>query len=107
MLGSDKRVGPFMGVTDDSIKTLADGRKFRVLLYGAYNAFGLIGPEFNGIAVLNEDAKNVVADNLGQIQTGYFGPSQEQKALFERVMKMTDDEFIQMVNESPRRRYAI
>ena len=27
-------------------------RTFRVVLYGAYNAFGLIGPEKNGIAVL-------------------------------------------------------
>ena len=53
-------------------------RKFRLLLYGAYNACGLIGSEYNGVAVLDEYARNVVADNIAQESSGYFGPSVKQ-----------------------------
>lgn len=55
-------VGPYMGVRFD--QPAQDGR-FRILVYQAYNAMGLIGPEHNGIVVLQEKpTKAVVADNI-------------------------------------------
>ena len=49
-----------MVAKDQSLKF--GNRSFRVLLYGAYNAMGLIGTEKNGIAVLDEDRRQVVLD---------------------------------------------
>jgi len=100
MLGSNKQVGPYMGVVEDSIKTFRDGRNFRVLLYGAYNAMGLIGCEHNGIAILDEDNKRVVTDRIGGIDTGYFGPSQFQRDEFARVIALDDEAFVILVNSS-------
>lgn len=104
---ASKNVMPYMGVTDDFIKELADGRKFRVILYGAYNAMGLIGPEFNGIAILNEHDKNVVTDNIGIAESGYFGPTKYQLDIMARIKESSDAGFVLMVNESSRRRYTI
>jgi len=79
------QVGPFMGVGFDKRVTFncrnksgPRTRTFRIITYQAYNAFGLIGPEFNGVAVLDEDQKQVLCDNIEREQTGYFGVSAAQ-----------------------------
>lgn len=109
MMDMTKRVGPFVGVCADQVRTFPNGRSFRVLVYGAYDAFGLIGPEKNGIAVLDEDNRSVLCDELGIAPSGYHGPSAEQMALFHR---MTSAEFSfadlqALVNESPRARVRL
>lgn len=101
-----KNVGPFMGVTQDETITL-DGRKFRIVLYAAYNALGLIGPEKNGIAVLNEDAKDVVLDEEACIGSGYYGPSKAQKVRFNEIVAMGWPTFRSWVNSHPKRRYDL
>ena len=103
----DKRVGPFVGVSRDEIMTLMDGRKYRVVLYCAYSAHGLIGTEFNGVAVLDEQRKQVLLDSHFQIDTGYFGATPSQEAEHARIMDMTDSEFVAFVNNHSRRRYTI
>lgn len=65
----------------------------------AYNARGLIGPEHNGIFVLNETQRCVVIDRHLQCQSGYFGASQEQRAEFDRITKMSDKEFLKFVRK--------
>lgn len=100
------RVAQFEGVTEDKTITL-NGRKFRVLLYSALNANGLIGPEFNGIAVLDEDDKKVIVDNIEKQDSGYFGPSEKQKAKFEEICQMKFKEFQELVNSSDRCREPI
>ena len=56
---------PFVGISLD--KTLDFGKhgQFRVMLYGGYNAKGLIGTEFNGIAITSESSKSVVKSAAG------------------------------------------
>lgn len=100
------RVGPFMGVQWDKIVAHGD-KTFRVVLYAAYNAFGLIGPEMNGIAVLNEDQHNVVLDQEACAGTGYFGASEAQKKRFDEVVAMPWEAFKAWVNAHKNRRYEI
>lgn len=101
-----KQVGPYMGVQDEGVKEFPKG-KFRVVLYGAYNANGLIGPEYNGIAVLDEQARCVLLDNEAQISTGYYGASRKQKDRFQEVMAMDWEEFKHWVNNHERARHKI
>lgn len=100
----EAKVGPYVGVSRDEVKTLEDGRKFRIVLYGAYNAMGLIGSECNGIVILNEDDANVVCDEIGRTSTGYFGPTVDQQTVFNLTLEMDDQQFIEFVNTVNQRR---
>ena len=102
------KVGPFMGVTHDvtrTFRTSSGKRTFRIIRYGAYNAGGLIGPENNGIAVL-DNSGCVVADQIGRAN-GLLGPGQAQVDIFERMRRMKWGEFQAFVNESGRNRFTI
>lgn len=61
---------PFMGVhkSYDVTKEYKDAqgnpRKLRFFIYQAYNAMGLIGTENNGIAVVDENLKKVLCDQI-------------------------------------------
>ena len=99
-----KNVLPFMGVEFD--QTVGN---FRVITYQAYNAMGLIGPEKNGIAVLNETEQNVLLDEYCKQSSGYFGMSK----IFDKAKQLCDmiennfDAFVELVNTNPRSRYEI
>ena len=104
------RIGPYMGVTRDQKISFKAGRKarnFRVIIFGAYNACGLIGSEFNGLAVLDEDERAVLCDRIGCESSGYFGPSQSQLAEFDRVTGLSWPEFREFINSHDRTRYTI
>jgi hypothetical protein len=101
-----KNVSPFTGVEFDQTITL-NGRTFRVLTYQAYNAFGLIGPEKNGIAILNDDDRDVVMDEHFRQSSGYFGVGAKVVAEAKRICAMGWEEFQALCNNSPRSRYAI
>lgn len=93
------RVGQYMGVSRDT----SVGR-LRIILYAALNANGLIGPEFNGIAVLDEKDKQVVCDGINRESSGYFGPSTAQTTMWESLVKMAKDKpttFLTFVNDQP------
>ena len=104
MLAS-KNIHPFVGVEFD--KTVGD---FRVITYQAYNAFGLIGSECNGIAILNEKQKDVVlAEHLKQ-SSGYFGVGHRVIIEAENICDtiLSDFEaFRKFINEHPEKRYSI
>lgn len=96
---------PFVGITRDAGRKVGD-IVFRVFVYTAYNALGLIGPECNGLAVCNESAMDIVLDEHARANSGYFGPSREQLAEFERVCRLPDDEFLAFINGHRRSRYG-
>lgn len=77
---------------------------FVLVLYGAFDAYGLIGPECNGIAVLSVDDGQVVLDEHYKETTGYFGPSERQKEEFDRLMGLGAEEFIRFCRTHPRTR---
>jgi hypothetical protein len=95
-------IHPYMGISRDEARG-----KFRICISSAYNAFGLIGPEFNGIVVFDNEARAVVADRLFCETTGYFGPSRAQVAAFEKMLTCPPAEFCRIVNDSGRNRRAI
>lgn len=98
---------PFMGVEHEFVKVVKKGKEkrlFRVITYQAYNAMGLIGPESNGIAVLDEDRKCVVSDEIEKQDSGYFGASVAQQKLMEKILAMDAKTFIAFVNASRRLR---
>jgi len=93
-------VGQYAMVFRD--ETLKFGnRTFRVLLYGAYNAMGLIGTENNGIAVLDEDRMQVVLDGHCPQETGAYGPSDDQMVEWRRICRMEDSVFVEFCNSHP------
>ena len=103
-------VGPYVGVTRDRVIKFKTGRKtrnFRVIVFGAYNAFGLIGSEFNGLAVFDEDNRAVLCDRIACESSGYFGPSRAQLAEFDRLAAMDWPGFRDFINAHDRTRYAI
>lgn len=77
-------------------------RSFFVLIAGAEDAGGMVGPEYNGIAILDNDNLCVVADRHMKESSGYFGPSEAQKAEFERIRSMDWQEFAAFCRSLPR-----
>lgn len=96
-------VGQYEMVSRDLTRTCG-GRTLRIVLYGAYNALGLIGPEMNGIAILDEDSMSVVLDGHLRQDTGYFGPSNGQVAEFSRLADMSDEELEDFIADHPKTR---
>ena len=114
MTNIDHRIGPFhyADAAHKAQRTFKVGkarRTFTIVLSTAYNAFGLIGPEFNGLAVLDDDNMAVVADRIAEANHG-TAPTRSQLELFQRVT--TDEAFTyadlaQLVNSSDRNRYEL
>jgi hypothetical protein len=80
---------------------------YRFVLYGAYDAYGLIGPEKNGIAVLDEENRTVLCDEIAKADSGYFGPTPEQWASLADLLSVSWDEFRDLINTHERSRYSI
>lgn len=84
------------------------GIRIHILLSGAYNAYGLIGPEMNGIVVLNDTKKAVVLDMVCQEPTGWYpgysGPSERQVELFEALAEMPDAVLVAWIRSHSRYR---
>jgi len=103
LLNMYPRVGPYMGVTFDDTRG-----QYRIIVYAAFDAMGLIGTEKNGIAVLDNDRMLVLADEL-VIGNGYDGGSTKlaQHEMAELMLGMSDDDFANLINNSGRNRYEI
>jgi hypothetical protein len=106
-----KNIMPYMGVQFDkqvAFVTPEGVRKFRVITYQAYNAYGLIGSEFNGVAILDEDKHSVLCDNVGKESTGYFGVSEAQLKVAQFLVENRSwYDFQSFVNDHENTRYQI
>ncbi|MEG0869654.1 MAG: hypothetical protein RSG77_21815 [Hafnia sp.] len=107
VISTHPTVSQFVGVTHDQIVDFGVEGKFRVLVYAAYNSYGLIGPEHNGVAILRESPASVVVDELGIEASGYDGPSEAQVALFNKIVAMDWKTFRATANASSRSRFDI
>jgi hypothetical protein len=82
-----------------------DGKEVRLylMLYGAYNAYGLIGPEFNGLAILNDTRKMVVLDGAFAEGYGWYPgngrPSERQLKAFNALAILPDALLIEWIKE--------
>ena len=70
----------------------------------AYNAFGLIGSEHNGIFVLNNTKKDVVLDEVMRLDSGFYGPSHDILVELKRIRDMTPSKFLRWIANDPRTR---
>jgi hypothetical protein len=99
------RVGQYMGVFVDKTREILDGKiTLRFVAYRAYNAMGLIGSEFNGIAILDETNKSVLTDNLMKQTSGYNMPEKAIEAEIDRMIEMSEDDLRDIIIESDRYR---
>ena len=101
--GIEAQTGPFMHAADAKATKSFGDRSFTVLIAGAYNA-GIIGSEYNGIAILDEDTKAVVLDRHMQTSSGYNGPTKAQRDEMARIMDMDWKAFTSFVSSCPRYR---
>lgn len=101
-----RNIGPYTGVQYDVTVDFGRGRKYRLATYQAYNALGLIGSE-NGIVILDETKRSVVADEVEKQNTGYFGASESQFKLIDALSSVKWPEFKKVVNDCLRLRYVI
>jgi hypothetical protein len=92
-------VGPYVNVSRNATRQVG-GDEFRVVLYGAYDAMGLVGSECNGIVVMSEPSQVIVTDELAIESTGSLGPSKAQIEMFDKLMTCPDEEFRKIVNTS-------
>ena len=105
------REGPYVGIQFDrliSFRTPEGPRHFRVIVYAAYDAMGLVGAECNGVAILDDDQKRVLCDEVAKAESGYYGASQKQLDSAAALVDGSNwDSFRAFVNSSPRARYKI
>ena len=106
MIDLSSREGQYVGVCMTTDRNFGN-RTFRVVLYGALNACGLIGSEHNGVAILDMGKVHVLLDEHARESSGYFGPSAAQIKAFGEIVKMDEKQFIAFCNAHPRSRYQI
>jgi|HigsolmetaGSP11D_1036233.scaffolds.fasta_scaffold02055_1 hypothetical protein len=105
-IGVKNRIGQFTYADGAIGEKSFRGRNFIVVIAGARIA-GIVGPEDNGIVILDEDHGTVVLDNHVKETSGYFGPSRRQIAEFKRIMAMDWAEFSEFVRTHPRYRGSV
>lgn len=102
--GIKNRIGQYL-YADGALRRREIGEVvYLVGIAGAYDAFGLIGSEYNGIFVLNDTDKRVVADQGCMESSGYFGPTQRQWDSMRVLMQSSDKQFVELVQAMPRYR---
>ena len=81
----------------------AGRRTFTIVVASAYNA-GIVGPEMNGVVVLDEDGRKVVVDEMARASSGYFGPSAAQMTLANRLREADWHTFVDIIKSHPKYR---
>ncbi len=104
--GIRNRIGPYLYADGALRRRTVGGIEYAVGIAGAYDAFGLIGSEHNGIFVLDDTNRQVVLDQDTCEGSGYNGPSQRQWDALKRVMQLPDADFVKFITTHPRSRLA-
>ncbi|MGY3582373.1 hypothetical protein ACVIGB_000703 [Bradyrhizobium sp. USDA 4341] len=107
----DRRVGPYLYKEGWKAQKRfsADGtstRTFTVVVSSAYDA-GIIGTEYNGIAILDEDKTSVLLDQHLIASSGYSVPTRQQKAEYHRILGMNWAEFSEFCRTNKRFRKGV
>jgi hypothetical protein len=100
--GIEARTGQYLHMNGAARKYRIAGTNYIIGIAGAYDAFGLIGPEHNGIFILDDDEKRVILDRHCPQSSGYFGPSPAQWAEFKRIAELPAKAFDNFCRNHPR-----
>jgi hypothetical protein len=104
--GIANRIGNYHYADGALRKRNVNGVDYIIGIAGAYNAYGLIGPEHNGIFILDDTNMVVVLDRDTEQLSGYFGPSQAQWDRLKELVKCSNKEFYRELLTNPRSRLA-
>lgn len=104
--GIANRIGNYHYADGALRRRHVDGIDYLIGIAGAYNAFGLIGSEHNGIFVLDDTNKAVVLDRDTPQSSGYHGPSQAQWDRLKHFCTCDEGDFIDLIQHNPRSRLA-
>ena len=96
-----QNVGPFENISRDERRTVGN-EEVRLVIYGQYNAMGLIDTSKNGIAILSDTRRQVLTD---EIAIGENPAAKSRK--FDELMGMSDQDFALAVNSNHRTRMEI
>lgn len=102
--GIRNQIGPFMYADGALRRRVIGGITYAIGIAGAYNAGGLIGPEYNGIFVLDDTNKRVLTDRESEESSGYFGPSKAQWDALKTAMQLPEKAFLHWIQSTPRYR---
>jgi hypothetical protein len=104
------KVGPYESVYGDSLRNYnGELGRFRVFMSGAYNAYGLIGSECNGIVVLDNKEMRVLCDQIRRSDHSAYGqpPGVTLKEMHKAMLEWPDATFCDFINGHARARYKI
>jgi hypothetical protein len=104
--GISNRIGNYHHADGAVRKRSVNGIDYIVGIAGAYNAYGLIGPEHNGIFILDDTNRQVILDRDTEISSGYYGPSQGQWDRLRELMQCSKADFYRELLTNPRSRLA-
>lgn len=107
MTALSNRIGNYHYADGALARRTVQGTEYIIGIASAYNAYGLIGPEHNGIFILDDTNKQVVLDQDTPQQSGYYGPNIAQWAKLEAIAKiMSEADFLKFITTHPRSRLA-
>lgn len=95
--------GPYHYEEGDIFEKRFGDRSFTVILSNAYNAGGIIGSEYNGIVVLDNNNRSVLTDRHATNRY-FWGTSAREE--FESLRDMNWDDFAKFVRTSPGYRHC-
>lgn len=103
MMRIEKQIGPFHYNGDHPpVERTVNGTSFLIGIATAYNAFGLIGTEQNGVFILDDTNKQVVLDRHAEGAAGGYGPSPDQIAARDELLALDDAAFLDFIEANPR-----
>jgi hypothetical protein len=104
--GIAHRIGNYHYADGALRRRTVKGIDYLIGIAGAYNAFGLIGSEHNGIFVLDDTNKRIVLDRDTEISSGYYGPSKAQWDRLKEFMTCAPKDFTNLISNHERSRLA-
>lgn len=104
--GIANRIGNYHYADGAMRRRKVNGIDYIVGIAGAYNAFGLIGSEHNGVFVLDDTNRQVIFDRDTPQSSGYHGPSQAQWDRLKELMTCSPKAFYTELLTNPRSRIA-
>lgn len=96
--------GPYLCFDEYVCRRTINDTDYIVGIAAAYNIFGLIASEKNGIFVLDDTNKRVILDEDTRQAFGYQGPSDAQEARLHEIMGMDPPDFSALILYHPRSR---
>lgn len=96
------RLGQYVGIRRQFTRQIGP-TVFIIAIYGAYDVFGMIGSERNGIVILNDTKKQVVADHIAPIDSGFYGETAAQIAEYTALRDtVSGAKFLERIAQYPR-----